>query len=342
MVSSEDSENALNEQPCFDNPSDEAVYWKQIAEDYLQKLQDVREEFEEFQEGSRELEAELEVQLEQYENRVSDLTSTKTRLEDENQLLKEKIETIERKTYAQITELQDQNVQITTVRDEMTKYIRELEQCNDDLERAKRATICSLEEFDARLNNAIERNAFLENELEEKEQLIITVQRLKDESRDLKSELAIGGTIGRKSSLNESKMRLEETQTNASDSSMESKKQKAEAASKNPNYNETDRSKIINPTGIINHKIPSKQNMNSSMSPSARISALNIVNDLLRKVGALETKLDKCRNFVQDSPQKSNMQLPGANTIHMNGVGIAKKATTNSGSTVSGLVKTSV
>ena len=46
-----------------------------------------------------------------------------------------------------------------------------------------RATICSLEEFDSRLNSAIERNAFLENELEEKEELIITVQRLKDESR---------------------------------------------------------------------------------------------------------------------------------------------------------------
>ena len=46
-----------------------------------------------------------------------------------------------------------------------------------------RATICSLEEFDNRLNTAIERNAFLENELEEKEELMITVQRLKDEAR---------------------------------------------------------------------------------------------------------------------------------------------------------------
>ena len=46
-----------------------------------------------------------------------------------------------------------------------------------------RATICSLEEFDARLNSAIERNAFLENELEDKEELMITVQRLKDEAR---------------------------------------------------------------------------------------------------------------------------------------------------------------
>lgn len=40
-----------------------------------------------------------------------------------------------------------------------------------------------MEEFDARLNSAIERNAFLENELEEKEELICHVQRLKDEAR---------------------------------------------------------------------------------------------------------------------------------------------------------------
>jgi len=33
------------------------------------------------------------------------------------------------------------------------------------------------------LNSAIERNAFLENELEEKEELVVTVQRLKDEAR---------------------------------------------------------------------------------------------------------------------------------------------------------------
>ena len=49
-----------------------------------------------------------------------------------------------------------------------------------------RATVCSLEDFEQRLNSAIERNAFLENELDEKEELIVSVQRLKDESRGIK------------------------------------------------------------------------------------------------------------------------------------------------------------
>lgn len=46
-----------------------------------------------------------------------------------------------------------------------------------------RATIMSLEDFEQRLNQAIERNAFLESELDEKENLLVSVQRLKDEAR---------------------------------------------------------------------------------------------------------------------------------------------------------------
>lgn len=50
-----------------------------------------------------------------------------------------------------------------------------------------RATITSLEDFEQRLNQAIERNAFLESELDEKESLLVSVQRLKDEARGCKT-----------------------------------------------------------------------------------------------------------------------------------------------------------
>lgn len=63
------------------------------------------------------------------------------------------------------------------------KYITHLEQKNDDLERAERAMIESVGDIEAKLNNAIERNALLENELDEKETLKAMVQRLKDEQR---------------------------------------------------------------------------------------------------------------------------------------------------------------
>ena len=52
------------------------------------RLQETREELDEFQEGSRELEAELEAQLEQAEARQRELLSIKTRLETDNENLK--------------------------------------------------------------------------------------------------------------------------------------------------------------------------------------------------------------------------------------------------------------
>jgi len=109
--------------------------------------------------------------------------------------------------------LQTELSEIKSIRDHLNKYIRELEQQNDDLERAKRflllwdilkwwtgysdikcsfrETLASLEDFESRMNIAIERNAFLESELDEKESLKSVVQRMKDETRDLRAELQI-------------------------------------------------------------------------------------------------------------------------------------------------------
>lgn len=50
-----------------------------------------------------------------------------------------------------------------------------------------RATIMSLEDFEQRMNQVIERNAFLESELDEKENLLESVQRLKDEARGMQT-----------------------------------------------------------------------------------------------------------------------------------------------------------
>ena len=52
------------------------------------RLQEIRDEYDEFQEGSRELEAELEAQLEQSENRIKELLAIKQRIEEENESLK--------------------------------------------------------------------------------------------------------------------------------------------------------------------------------------------------------------------------------------------------------------
>ena len=52
--------------------------------------------------------------------------------------VQEKLEVSQNNYLRQINELQDELAQIKAIREELQKYIRELEQTNDDLERAKR------------------------------------------------------------------------------------------------------------------------------------------------------------------------------------------------------------
>jgi exonuclease VII small subunit len=86
---------------------------------------------------------------------------------------------------AQLTEMTTEVSSFRKTSDELSSYVRLLEQNNDDLERANRAAIVSIEDFEVKLNHAIERNAFLESELDEKETLKGMVQRLKDETRGI-------------------------------------------------------------------------------------------------------------------------------------------------------------
>lgn len=65
----------------------------------------------------------------------------------------------------------------------MQSYIRELEQKNDDLERAERMITESVAAVEASLHTALEKNALLESEVDEKENLKEKVQRLVDETK---------------------------------------------------------------------------------------------------------------------------------------------------------------
>ncbi|XP_053381571.1 nuclear distribution protein nudE homolog 1-like [Mercenaria mercenaria] len=213
-----------------------------------------------------------------------------------------KLETIHSQSHTQISDLENELLQVRAFKDELQKYIRELEQSNDDLERAKRATVVSLEDFETRLNQAIERNAFLESELDDKETLCETVQRLKDEARDLRQEIDV-----REKPLSQS----------GSGATTPTNPQSLESRLQNNTHDNNNKPKSKNePNGTINHIdqggniTPNKgiptMNGGTPLTPSARISALNIVGDLLRKVGALENKLASCRNFVKDPPRGSN------------------------------------
>jgi len=291
----------------FTSAEEEIQYWKDRVAVLEKEAADNKEEFEDFQISSRELELELETQLEQSEAKIRDFRSLTNRLEQENDQLKDKLEQCTKEYHYQVTELQTELAEIKAIKDQFQKYVRELEQQNDDLERAKRSTLASLEDFEGRLNAAIERNAFLESELDEKESLKAAVQRMKDETRDLRSELKILTTktaeplMTPDNDRNLMKLKLERNNNAINGkSSPDSNKHAAEALEKDTS---ADHSAILDTPPTSSKSSPSH---NTNLTPSARLSALNIVGDLLRKVGALELKLSSCRNIVKADQNSSS------------------------------------
>ncbi|KAG5443491.1 Nuclear distribution protein nudE-like 1 [Clonorchis sinensis] len=158
---------------------------------------------------------------------------------------------------------QERAVQYKNEKEQQQRYIREMEQRNDDLERANRATVVSLEAFELQLNEAIEHNAILENELDEKRDLIVTVQRLKDETRDLQQELAV---IRRQPASHSASL----SNGHLTDVSAPSKHSTEIMVQTEP------------------YSVPAPL-----LTPSTRIAALNMVNDALQKIGHLELKLSQ-------------------------------------------------
>ncbi|XP_024000689.2 nuclear distribution protein nudE-like 1-B [Salvelinus sp. IW2-2015] len=198
--------------------------------------------------------------------------------------------------------------EVTGIKEQLHKYVRELEQANDDLERAKRATIVSLEDFEGRLNQAIERNAFLESELDEKESLLESVQRLKDEARDLRQEMVVRERTADRMSAPSSPTLDMDKMDSAVQASLSLPVTPVGKGMEHP---------FINPKSSVltNGCGPG----GSPLTPSARISALNIVGDLLRKVGALESKLAACRNFAKDQAVRKTYSTSSSNMITGNG-----------------------
>ncbi|XP_075686271.1 nuclear distribution protein nudE homolog 1 [Rhinoderma darwinii] len=287
------------ESPTFTTVEEEKEYWKDLAEKYKKFAQEAQEELNEFQEASREYEAELEAQLHQSESRSRDLLTQNNKLRMELESLREKFEAHHAASYTQICTLENELSQTSAVRDQLQKYIRELEQANDDLERAKRAAIISLEDFELRLNQAIERNAFLESELDEKEDDLECIQRLKDETRDLRQELAV-------------QQKQDVLKRNTSSSQESERKDTAVQASMSvPSTPVGHRGSVSSLTSPMQFRRSFDDGYSGTpLTPSARISALNIVGDLLRKVGELESKLASCKNFVyEQSPNRPVVPL---------------------------------
>lgn len=294
----------------------------------IYRLEELQGEFDEYQQSSRELENELETQLSNYEKRNLELEVKNRNLVTENEVLRTRFERISSESHNQLNDLQSKYEKVSTENEQLKSYIRDLEQSNDDLDRAKRTLDATLAEFDSRLNEQIERNELLESEIGEKEQLQVVIQRLKDEARDLRLELMIQqGSKNKKAVVGDGECN---NSTGGTTPSGPHHRQSKAAVHSNNNNSFSERltngsggggpttpesNKTFaggSPNGSPNYSTNTpKQSPNPIplLSASSRISALNIVSDLLRKVGALESKLASCRSIVPVSATLMNSKM---------------------------------
>ena len=304
------------------------------------KYEDLNGQFDEFQKSSREFEAELEHELHKCEDEIKELKARNHRLSVDNESVKQKLGEMNVSTHRQIAALQEECAKVKAVKDEMQKYIRELEQKNDDLERTNRCAMFSLGEFETKLNEALERNAILESELDEKDELAETVQRLRDEARDLKQELAVRqhksvvhmkdmkNHISQISSElnNHSSMETESSSSQFTTNTSEQLTDPNSVSATSQNYVNTNPPNLNSILNDLNLKQQQQQqllqanngdmnNLNSSkinghfstneftrpISPKTRISALNFIGDALRKVTSVESRFINSRNLMKES-----------------------------------------
>lgn len=177
----------MDQENTFASVEEECLFWKERCLQFRKDRNDVQKEFDDFTEESRQLEAELEMTVDQQEKKIRDLNQLVSQLRVECESYKRKMTNSENES----NKIDADYKQLVKENEKFKVYIRELEQKNDDLERANRVASESVAEFESMLNQAYEKNALLELEVDEKERMQIKLQRLMDEARDLKQELKV-------------------------------------------------------------------------------------------------------------------------------------------------------
>ncbi|XP_019754161.1 nuclear distribution protein nudE-like 1-A isoform X2 [Dendroctonus ponderosae] len=247
------------EPPKFASPDEEIKFWKALALKYHEDLEKAGQEADEFMMDSKQLEKELESTIDQNERKIKELSISNNRAQNEVDAIRVKLDICFKERTNQQTEID----QLKAEKQDLISKIIELENCNDDLERSRRIIEESMAGFEQALNSALEKNAMLENEVDEKERLREKLQRLADEVRDLKQELLV------------------KEKERAPDNERYMNGFKSPSIDNRLKENETQTS-------------TNKREYPPQLTPASRVMALNIVSDLIRKVGLSRYLCSQC------------------------------------------------
>lgn len=159
---------------------------------YKRQYEQLETDLADYQASSKELEEQLEKDVDAAEKNERKLREQVERLNFEVDEWKAKHKQAKAEANSAQNTLQKE---ITTIREQhrgLTLKLRDIEVANDDYERQARNTTSSMEDLESKLNVAIERGVLMEEEIrigeQEREGLRIEAQRLRDELGDLKVE----------------------------------------------------------------------------------------------------------------------------------------------------------
>ncbi|KXN89916.1 hypothetical protein AN958_04920 [Leucoagaricus sp. SymC.cos] len=165
--------------------------WRAKYHEIVHILAHTREELEDFQATSRELEAEMEADLDRSTKLERELRDKIGKTEMERDEWKSKYMTLQTTHNTTTTSLQRELDKLRQEHQQTKTALRDLELGADDLERSKRVTSSSLVDMEAKYTKTLEEKILLEHELLEKASLEEEMQRIKDELRDAQDEIAI-------------------------------------------------------------------------------------------------------------------------------------------------------
>ncbi|AEO68715.1 uncharacterized protein THITE_2118294 [Thermothielavioides terrestris NRRL 8126] len=162
---------------------------------YKAQYEALEAELSEFQASSKELEAELEKDLDAADKRERALLQKAEGLAYEVEEWKRKYKESKAEANTAQSTLEKEITNLRDANRTLQLKLRDIEVANDDFERQARTTTSSLEDLESKYNVAIERGVMLEEEIkigeQEREKLRVEAQRLREELADLKIEAEI-------------------------------------------------------------------------------------------------------------------------------------------------------
>ncbi|KAL1749103.1 hypothetical protein HDZ31DRAFT_28413 [Schizophyllum fasciatum] len=173
------------------NYSSGATDWRAKYNEVCDMLEQTRAELDDFHQSSKELETELENELQRTEKAQQDLKIKAARAENERDEWKSKFMSLQTTHNHTTASLQRELDKLRKEHQQVKVQLRELEMGNDDLERNERAVSSNLADVENKYSRVLEEKILLEHELLDKASMEEEFQRLKDELRDANVEIAV-------------------------------------------------------------------------------------------------------------------------------------------------------